>query len=237
MERLLVYEHVPHETSGRFSEIVLQKGVKADVVKLWEKYAIPDFQKYSRLLVMGGPQSVYDPPLAYPSKDMELQTIRAFAQAGKPVLGICLGSQLIADAFGGKVYPNIIGGKPFKETGVYNVKLTNQGKANPLFKGFPESFPVFHWHGDVFDIPDRALLLATADEVPRQAFAHREKTFGVLFHLEMNQQMVEELIRIDNKWLHTKNEANEKVLLEEFRKNDAAMKNLGKLLFNNWLSL
>lgn len=237
MEKLLVYQHVPHETSGRFAYIAQDNGIQVDTVRLWEGHKLPDIGKYSRLLIMGGSQSVYDSLQQYPSKDIELESIRTFTQMTKPVLGICLGSQLVAYAFGGNVYPNIVSGKQFKETGFYKMQLTKQGKSDSLFKGFPEEFDVFHWHGDVFDLPEGATLLAASGIVPNQAFVYGNSTYGVLFHVEVTPQMVEELVGVDNQWLYKDNEADENAMVEQAYRSEKIFRDLGEKLFNNWLKL
>jgi GMP synthase (glutamine-hydrolysing) len=237
MERLLVYQHVPHEHPGRFTDIAQDQGIQVDIIKLWEGQKIPDLGKYSRLLVMGGPQSVYDSLEQYPSRDAEIDSIRIFAQTGKPVLGVCLGSQLISHAFGGKVYPNIVNGQPFKETGFYRVQLTADGQSNPLFRGFPESYDVFQWHGDVFELPVGAKLLATGQNVRNQAFAYGNSIYGTLFHVEITPQIIEELIRVDWEWLHKNNDADERTIIEQAYRNEQTLSELGEKLFSNWLNL
>lgn len=237
MERLLVYQHVPHETPGRFADIAQDNDIQVDMVNLCEGHKLPDLNKYSRLLVMGGPQSVYDTLPQYPSRDAEVESIRTFTQAQKPVLGICLGSQLVAYAFGGNVYPNMVNGKQLKETGFYKMQLTEQGKSDPLFRGFPEEFDVFHWHGDVFDLPSETSLLATSEIVPNQAFVYGNSTYGVLFHVEVTPQMVEELVRVDNQWLHKDNEVDENAMIEQAYKIEKTLRGLGGTLFTNWLKL
>jgi len=237
MENLLVYQHVPHEHPGRFTDMAQDNGIQVETFKLWEDHKLPDLSKYSRLLVMGGPQSVYDPLQQYPSRDFEVESVRTFTQMQKPVLGICLGSQLAAYAFGGNVYSNTINGKRFKETGFYKMQLTEQGKSDPLFKGFPKEFDVFHWHGDVFDLPKGATLLATSGNVPNQGFVYGNSTYGILFHVEVMPQMVEELVRVDNQWLHKDNEVDENTMIEQAYKSEKTLRDLGEKLFANWLKL
>ncbi len=237
MERLLIFQHVSHEHPGRFLDITQNNGVQVDIVKLWEGQKLPDLSKYSRLLVMGGPQSVYDSLEQYPSRDIELESIREFTRMGKPVLGVCLGSQLIARAFGGDVYPNKVNGKPFKETGFYKTQLTEEGRSDPLFQGFQESFDVFHWHEDIFDLPTDAKLLATSGNVHNQTFVLSNSAYGVLFHLEITPQMVEELVRVDNQWLHKDNIVDEKTMLEQAYRTEKVLGDLGERLFTNWLNL
>src|SRR3989338_1823943 len=238
MEKILVYQHVIHEHAGRFGEIANKAKIKYDVVELWKDYRVPDFKKYTRLLIMGGPQSAYDPLSIYRSKDFEISSIRKFTEMNKPVLGFCLGSQLIAHSFGCKVYQDRVNGKPFKETGFFKIGLTDEGKSDRLFKGFPRSFEVFQWHGDVFDLPDNAALLASGHNVVNQVFKLRNSNaYGCLFHFDFTSKMVEQLIRIDNEWLHKGNNVDEKAIIKLARKYDKHLNELAKRLFQNWMSL
>ena len=223
LDRVLVFQHVPHEGPGAFADAACREDVQMDILKLGESIQMPDLSLYSRLLIMGGPQSVYDtdrssafgPPHLYPSRDAEIETIKDFAQRGRPVLGVCLGAQLIAHALGGRVYQNIVDGKPYKEIGFTRVHLTEQGRLSPLFNGLPESLPVFQWHGDVFDLPGDAELLATGEQVDNQAFKLGQSVYGLLFHLEFTPKMVEELVAIDQEWMHKDNAVDERAVLED----------------------
>ena len=170
MEKILIFEHVKHEHAKRFKDLANDLKIKFDTIGLSGKYKKPNIKDYSRLIIMGGPQSAYDPANKYPSKEFEINAIKEFTKSGKHVLGFCLGSQLIATAFGGKAYANIVNGKKFKETGFYKIQLTKTGKKDKIFKNFPKEFDVFQWHGDVFDIPKNAEFLATANPVKKQAF-------------------------------------------------------------------
>jgi len=237
IERILIYQHVPHEHAGRFADMTRDEGIQVDTVRFWESPEVPSHEKYTRLLIMGGPKSVYDSLEQYPSKNIEVDSIREFKRVHKPVLGVCLGCQLVAHAFGGNVYPHKLGGKPFKETGFYRVHLTERGKSDPLFEGFPESFEVFQWHGDVFDLPEGSTLLATDPHVRNQAFSYQSLTYGVLFHIEVTPQMVEELVRVDNEWLHKDDDVDERLIIEKAHKNERILRRLSERLFNNWLTL
>lgn len=238
MERILVFQHVKHENPGRFLEFFKNEGLEFDIVELWKEYKIPDFKKYTRLLIMGGPQSVYDTINKYPSKDFEIASIKTFTKMQKPVLGLCLGSQLIASAFGGRVYQNIVDGKPFKETGFYKIQLTKDGMSDILLKDFSKSFEVFQWHGDIFDLPKNTSLLATGKNVRNQVFKIKNsKTYGFLFHLEFTPKMVEELIKIDNEWLYKNNKANEKAIMKRAYDYEQKIKELSKKLFQNWFRI
>ncbi len=236
MQKLLVLQHVAHETPGRFLEIAKLLGVEMEIIRLWEGYAEKNPQDYSGLLIMGGPQSAYAVPEKYPSKNFEIKTVREFVEAGKPVLGVCLGSQLIAKTFAGKVYKNVVEGKHIKETGYVTVSLTSEGKKDRLFKGFPNRFEVFQWHGDVFDVPRGGKLLVEGEVVKNQGFAYGS-AHALLFHFEFTLQMVEELVKLDREWMNKDNSADEKAIAEEAIKLEQEQQRLCELLFKNWLGL
>ncbi len=116
----------------------------------------------------------------------EKQFVRSWVKQGNPTLGICLGAQLIADCLGARVYK---GAK--EELGWYELIVTDEGKKDPFMQGFPKRFPVFQWHGETFDLPKGAILLATAQEYPRQAFRLGNLTYAFQFHLEMTAEMID----------------------------------------------
>ena len=237
MQKILVFQHVKHEHARRFTDLADGFGFEFHVVDFWSDWTKPNLEEYSRLIIMGGPHSVYDDERDFPSKNFELESIKEFTKNHKPVLGCCLGSQLIAYAFGGKVYPNTVNGKRFKETGFYDIVLTQEGKKD-LFKGFPDNFKVFQWHDDIFDLPNNAELLAAGDFVKNQAFKVKNtKTYGMLFHFDFMPSMVEEIIQLDNKWLHSDNDANEEKMIKEAYKYEREIKELSQRLFENWMEL
>jgi GMP synthase-like glutamine amidotransferase len=110
--------------------------------------------------------------------------------AGKPVLGICLGSQFMAKALGATIRP----GRAL-EIGMTPIYLTNEGKQDPVFGSFPEAFSVFEWHGEIFDLPKDCLPLAGSDIAPLQAFRYGSRAYGLLFHLEMEPAGIDALCR------------------------------------------
>lgn len=128
-------------------------------------------------IVLGGPIGVYEED-AYPFIRDELRLLRARLDAGRPTLGVCLGAQMIAAALGARVYPG--GGK---EIGWKPLQLTDAGRASPL-AAFADGTPVLHWHGDTFDLPDGATLLASTDLYPHQAFAWGAHALALQFHIE-----------------------------------------------------
>ena len=237
-EKILIFQHVEHEHAKRFIDLAEDQDIDYDVIDFWKKWKKPDLSKYSRLIVMGGPQSVYDNKSSFPSKEFEIEAIKNFTKNKKPVLGFCLGSQLIAKAFGAKVYPNIVQGKKFKEVGFYKIIQTEKGIKDKLFSKFQKEFDVFQWHGDIFRLPKNAELIATGDFVKNQVFKIKNsKTYAMLFHFDFLPKMIENLIKIDNRWLHTDNKADEKEIIRKAYELEPQIKEQSNILFKNWMEL
>ncbi len=140
--------------------------------------ALPPLQSFDALVIMGGTMGVYETE-KHPWLTDEIAFVRNAIDAGKPTLGVCLGSQVIAAALGASVYPHTK-----KEIGWFPVTLTPAGRDHPLMTGMPTTFSPVHWHGDTFDLPDGTTLLASSDATPHQAFAYRDHVIGLQFHVE-----------------------------------------------------
>ncbi len=183
--RALCLQHVPFEGPGAFAPLLAQRGYRLDP-RLVPAEGLPtapgDF-----LLVMGGPMSVNDPE---PWIREEIEFLKLAVQAGVPVLGVCLGAQLLARALGATVRPG-----PGLEVGMTPVHLTEDGRQDPVFGTFPDPFEVFQWHGEGFDLPAGAVSLARSAHYPCQAFRYGERAYGLLFHLEMERAGIEALCR------------------------------------------
>ena len=191
--KLLILQHVPHEHPGYIADYANEKGITIDLIKLWHPYSIPAIGGYSGIIIMGGPMGVYE---EFPSKGEEIALIQNVV-GSVPVLGICLGSQLLAHALGAKVYPNPGG----KEIGYYDLKLTEAGKKSPALKGFPANIRALEWHGDAFELPVDATLFASSAQCENQAFSFKN-AYGFLFHFEFTPEMVRDQIAIDREWIH-----------------------------------
>jgi GMP synthase-like glutamine amidotransferase len=139
------------------------------------------------LIVMGGPMSVND---ADPWIAEETAFIRSALLSNTPVIGVCLGSQFMAKALGATIRP----GKAL-EIGMTPVSLTPEAKEDPVFKTLPDSFEVFEWHGEVFDLPKDSVPLAGSEIAPLQAFRYGDRAYGLLFHLEMEENGIDSLCR------------------------------------------
>jgi GMP synthase-like glutamine amidotransferase len=182
--RAVCLQHVPFEGPGVFAKLLQARGYDV-ACRIVPVEGLPadagDF-----LLIMGGPMSANDPE---PWIREEIRFIRHAIDAGKPVLGVCLGSQLMARALGAKVYPG-----PSLELGMTPVKISDQGRHDTVFQCMPENFDVFQWHGEVFDLPEGAVPLASS-EMCLQAFRYGKSAYGLLFHLELDQLGIEALCR------------------------------------------
>ena len=174
---VLLVKNTRMEGSGYLGDLLKQDGFEICSVNAKHEQ-IPE-NEYSLVVILGAPESAND-DLSYLHEEQKL--IRKSVEKNIPVLGICLGSQLIAKTFGGKVY-----GGPKKEIGFYN-DLVSDGNSS-LFSGFSNPFTVFHWHGDTFDLPEGAIRLVHSKLYQNQAFRFKSAV-GLQFHMEVNEEMV-----------------------------------------------
>jgi GMP synthase-like glutamine amidotransferase len=184
--KALIVTHHPEEGPGLLENILRERGWEITEVGLWNEDSIPDPTPFHLLILMGGPMSVNDDAL-HPFLEQEKQFVRQWINAGNPTVGICLGAQLIAHCLGGRVYKG-----PKEEIGWYDLVLTEEGRRDPCLQLFPMRFPVFQWHGETFDLPQNAILLATAQDYPHQAFRFGDLTYAFQFHVEVTKEMVKE---------------------------------------------
>lgn len=191
MRKLLVFQHVPYEVLGTLDAQFRDAGFRIRYVNFsrFERVSL-DVRRYNGLVVLGGPMSVNDVD-RHPHLRQEMDALRVAIDAGLPVLGICLGAQLIASALGAAVVRN-----PVKEIGWSTVRPTPAASRDPLFKHLGKSEQIFQWHGDTFHLPDGAELLAETDDCKNQAFRYAGNVYGLQFHLEVDQALI-------RRWLST----------------------------------
>ena len=187
--RVLAFRHVPFEHLGLIADSLREHAIDCRYMDLYESPAPLSLDEAAGLIFMGGPMSVNDD---LPYIRAELSLIEEAVARGKPVLGVCLGAQLIAKALGGKVYRN-----PVKEIGWFPVRFAEPAREDPLFAGIRDSEMVFHWHGETFDLPPGAALLASSDACRNQAFRAGTNVYGLQFHLEVTPDMIADWCRQD----------------------------------------
>jgi GMP synthase-like glutamine amidotransferase len=223
MSDVLLVQNTRIEGSGYLGELLQQDGFEITSVNAkHEKFPDKDF---SLVVILGAPESAND-DLPYLQAEQEL--IKKSVEKNVPVLGICLGSQLIAKTFGAKVYSG-----PKKEIGFYNdLKISDD---SPFFSGFQNPFTVFHWHGDTFDLPEGAVRLASSEHYDNQAFRYKSAV-GLQFHMEVNEDMV-------NLWLDNTEEKLQKIpyidpqkIRSEIDENISIVKSNMKNFYNNFKS-
>ena len=224
MSEVLVIQNTSMEGPGYLGELLTNDGFAINSVNAKHE-KLPD-KNYSFLVILGAPESAND-DLPYLQEEQKL--IKKTVDANIPILGICLGSQLIAKTFGSKVYSG-----PKKEIGFYHdLRIDNNSK---LFSGFTNPFTVFHWHGDTFDLPEQAVRLVHSESYPNQAF-QIHSAVGLQFHLEVNAEMV-------NLWLDKTQEKLQQIpyidpqkIRSDIDENISIVKNNMNNFYNNFKSL
>jgi len=180
--KIAIFQHVKNEPSGYLETIFCEREIPFEYIRLYDTNEVPRILNATHLVFMGGFMSVNDED-KFPWLKEEKELIRRSEKAGQKVLGICLGAQLIASAYGARVYPFV------QETGWH--PLDRAAGASGIFSKFPEQFHVFQLHGETFEIPYRGRLLASGKNVRNQAFSYRN-TLGLQFHLEMTGAIIKE---------------------------------------------
>lgn len=226
--RLVVLQHVACEHLGTL-EAPFRAACDVEVLQSWAdppayRHAVDDLVKsrsYDAVVALGGPMAVYERDRVEFLED-SLRLLRAALQRDVPVLGICLGAQLLAWSLGAQVRPGRTLGLR-KEIGWYPVTLTERGKVDPAFRSFRENEPVFHWHGDTFALPEGAWHLARSALYPVQAFRRGRWTYGVQFHVEVTRALVAEWVEAYAGELATTEGVDGAVLVEEAARYEASL--------------
>ncbi|NPA36977.1 MAG: type 1 glutamine amidotransferase [Chlorobi bacterium] len=185
--RIHYFQHVPFEGPGYIEQWALNNGHKLSSTHFYKGDKLPGIDDFDWLVIMGGSMNIFDKNLLWLNEEKEF--LKKTIDAGKSVVGVCLGAQLIAHVLGADVYAN-----DEKEIGWWPVKLTKEGKKHPLLTGIPDEFSTFHWHGDTFDTPEGAVHLMSSDVCRNQAFLYKEKVLALQFHFETTKYSVKEIV-------------------------------------------
>jgi GMP synthase-like glutamine amidotransferase len=220
MSKAVILQHVPTEGPGRIVPVLRDYGIPTEVRHLYKGDEVPtDLDELRVLIVLGGPMGVADVGNEkYPFLTAEVETLRRLVAADRPVLGICLGAQLLAHAAGAKVYPNARPGPtpqdpttPMPEFGWHPVTFPFPGGTEPIVFGMVDGAPMFHWHYDTFDLPKLPpppnappppapppptgnALLSSSKLCKNQAFRFKTRLFGFQYHVELTVPDIEAII-------------------------------------------
>lgn len=178
----LALQHIRCEPPALYEDLLRARGIGLERVEVDEGESVPDPRDFPAVLVMGGPMGAYE-DAEYPWLVAEKRALRQAVDAGVPCWGVCLGAQLLAAALDASVYP---GTQP--EVGVEEVYVTAAAAGDPVFAGAPARFRSLQWHGDTFDLPAGAVLLASSAAYQNQAFAYGN-SYGLQFHVEVTPEL------------------------------------------------
>jgi GMP synthase (glutamine-hydrolysing) len=220
--RFLVILHVENEGPGTLEDFLKTSGADIVIARLYNGDHLPKTpQRIDAVISMGGPMNVYEDHF-FPFLREETSFLQSAIQADVPILGICLGAQLIARAAGAPVVKS-----PYREEGWCNVFLTHFAAKDMLFSGLPQMLDVFQWHEDMFHIPEGGDLLAFSEKCPHQAFRYGN-ALGLQFHLEVTRELITD-------WF--KESTNLKELLNDYSRIEPSLELNARILFSNFMEL
>lgn len=228
---VLVLQHAQSEGLGSIEDALQASGHTSKYLRTFAGDTVPlNSGDSPGLIIMGGPMGVYEHN-QYPFLRHEMKLIESFLKAGKPILGVCLGSQLLAAALGAEVKKG-----PRKEIGWYPIRLGVEAKDDAVCNGQPESFVAFHWHGDIFELPHGAVPLASSELTRLQAFRHGDSAYGVLFHMEVTSGQIQNMVREFAGEIEQEKLDGGEILAQSARFLPE-MRNIGSVIFSRWTRL
>jgi GMP synthase (glutamine-hydrolysing) len=223
-----ILQHIHCETPGIISDCLQSAGIDMHFVRTFERNPIPsNLDTQAGLIVMGGPMSVYDHE-QFPFLLEEQRLIEEALKNDKPVLRVCLGSQLLAATLGAEVKSGAQ-----KEIGWHPVTLTQYAASDALWKELPARFTAYHWHGDVYDLPQGAVSLTSSELTPCQGFRYEANAYGFLFHMEMTEKIIQNMVKEFSGELDEENIAAGSII-EKTRDFLPALQTVGGRVFRRW---
>jgi len=229
MMEVVVLQHAAPEGPAAIGDALRRRGIGMRTIRIDQGEPVPgSMAGAAGLVVMGGPMSAYDP---LPHIRAELQLIERALKEQAPILGVCLGSQLLAAALGARVSSS---GR--KEIGWHEVRLTEAARQDALWQGIPERFMGFHWHGDIFELPKGAASLASSSLTTQQAFRSGANAYGLLFHLEVGGPQVRDMVTTFADELTAARIPSDPIL-EGIAAHLRALQHIGAQVFERWAAL
>ena len=236
IRRLLVLQHLEIEGPGLFEQFAKEKNLKIEIIRLDNKNALPQTKNGDLILIMGGPMGVKDIGSdRYPWLKLERDFIKKELENERPIIGVCLGAQLLASAAGGDVEILKYGSsaKALPEIGWSQIFIN---KSNKDFKEFfEEPFHVLHWHGDRILLPNKAVLIARSHRCKEQFFRIGRFAYGLQFHIETTHKMIDKWIKEDEEFICKGLGSNGQEILREENKKYSDKTLLKRKLFINKL--
>ena len=219
IRRVLVLQHLEIEGPGLFEQIAKERDLKIEIIRLDNKNDLPQTKKGDLILIMGGPMGVKDIGKdRYPWLNSERDFIKKQLENRRPIIGICLGAQLLASAAGGDVEILKCGSPPtaLPEIGWSQIFID---KSNKDFKAlFEDPFQVLHWHGDRILLPNKAVLIASSARCKEQFFRIGAFAYGLQFHIETTEGMINKWIKEDKDFVLKGLGSNGQAILKEENK-------------------
>lgn len=233
MKRVLVFRHVSHEGLGTIEPFLKRHHIPIHYCDLFLKNPIPQNPSdYDYVISMGGPMNV-DETDKFPFLFKERQFLMRAIQNGIPILGICLGAQLIARALGARVYAG-----SQKEIGWYPIRFTGKAIEDPVFNPISRSEPVvFHWHGDTFDLPQKAVLLAFSNLFKHQAFRFGQHVYAFQFHIEVTPDMIRDwIVKGEEELNSAKPPISKNAIIDSISKYETPLKQMANQMYDQLFS-
>jgi GMP synthase-like glutamine amidotransferase len=227
---VLFIKHIDIEGPGTIADFLDARAIQYKIADVSKNNALPSApEQYQAIVILGGPMNVYEEE-KYPFLKAEDALLKAALRKRVPLLGVCLGAQLIAKALGAKVRK-----AAEKEIGWFKVNLTDNGIKDRLFLDLKSKIDVFQWHGDTFDIPDKGLHLASSKVCSNQAFKYNDNAYGLQFHLEVTKDMVQEwLDAYSDEISSLGDKVNREAILEQAEASSETYNNQAKIFYENF---
>jgi GMP synthase (glutamine-hydrolysing) len=231
MAKIYVLQHHPVENLGTIADALEGAALAWQYVRIYDGHLVPaDMKGAGGLIVMGGPMAVYQIE-RHPYLKDEIRLIQDAVAQGRPVLGVCLGGQIVAAALGAKVEKNPRG----KEIGWYPVRLEPAANDDHLFKHIAETITPFHWHGDFFELPNGATSLASSAKTPCQAFRFGTNVYAIQFHIEVTRDSVAQMAMAFARELDREKISAEEMVARE-AEHGPALARISETVFSRWAS-